>query len=74
VRPERLGFVQADGDLAVTVERVIYLGTDLQVMVRLDTGDVLQVLMQNAARIAVPEPGTRIGIKLEEGAARLLAD
>jgi spermidine/putrescine transport system ATP-binding protein len=74
VRPERLGFVQADGDLAVTVERVIYLGTDLQVMVRLDTGDVLQVRMQNAARIAVPEPGTRIGIKLEEGAARLLAD
>jgi hypothetical protein len=43
-------------------------------MVRLDTGDVLQVRMQNAARIAVPEPGTRIGIKLEEGAARLLAD
>ena len=73
IRPERLSF-GPDGDLMVTVERVIYLGTDLQVMVRLDAGDVLQVRMQNTARTTVPEPGTRLGVTLEEGAARLLAD
>jgi spermidine/putrescine transport system ATP-binding protein len=74
VRPERLGFVSDRGDLTVTVERVIYLGTDLQVITRLDSGGVVNVRMQNAARIAVPEPGTRIDLKLEEGAARLIAD
>jgi len=30
--------------------------------------------MQNSARVAVPAPGARIGIRVEEGAARLLAD
>ena len=74
IRPERLGFVAAGGDLTVTVERVIYLGTDLQVITRLDSGGVVTVRMQNAARIAIPEPGTRTDLKLEEGAARLLAD
>ncbi|MGL5009099.1 MAG: ABC transporter ATP-binding protein [Paracoccaceae bacterium] len=74
IRPERIGFVAGDGDLAVTVERVIYLGTDLQVMTRLANGDAIHVRMQNAARVAVPEPGARVELKLEEGAARLLAD
>jgi spermidine/putrescine transport system ATP-binding protein len=74
IRPERIGFVEGSGDLTVTVERVIYLGTDLQVITRLDTGEALNVRMQNAARVAVPEPGARVGLKLEEGAARLLAD
>ena len=57
-----------------TVEQVIYLGTDLQVLVRLDGGTPLQVRIQNAARTEVPALGTRIGLHLEEGAARLLAD
>jgi spermidine/putrescine transport system ATP-binding protein len=74
IRPERLGFIAAGGDLTVTVERVIYLGTDLQVITRLDSGAVVNVRMQNAARVAIPEPGTRTDLKLEEGAARLLAD
>ena len=74
IRPERLGLVSGNGDLTVTVERVIYLGTDLQVITRLDSGRVVNVRMQNAARVTVPEPGTRIDLKLEEGAARLLVD
>ncbi len=74
IRPERLGFVAGEGDLTVTVERVTYLGTDLQVITRLATGEALHVRMQNAARVAVPEPGARVALKLEEGAARLLAD
>ncbi len=74
IRPERLGFVSDGAELSVTVERVIYLGTDLQVITRLDQGGIVSVRMQNAARVAVPEPGARVGLKLEEGAARLLAD
>ncbi len=74
IRPERLGFVAGVGDLSVTVERVIYLGTDLQVITRLDGGGIVNVRLQNAARVTVPEPGARVGLKIEEGAARLLAD
>ena len=61
-------------DLNAVVERVIYLGTDLQVLARLDGGTGLRIRVQNAARVEVPTPGTRIGLHLEEGAARLLAD
>jgi spermidine/putrescine transport system ATP-binding protein len=74
IRPERIGFVAGAGDLVVTVQRVIYLGTDLQVITRLDDGGIVNVRMQNAARVAVPQAGTRASLKLEEGAARLLAD
>jgi spermidine/putrescine transport system ATP-binding protein len=74
VRPERLGFVSEGGDLTVTIDRVIYLGTDLQVITRLADGAVLVVRVQNAARTATPEPGTRANVKIEEGAARLLAN
>jgi spermidine/putrescine transport system ATP-binding protein len=73
IRPERLCIDAAGGELSVTVERVIYLGTDLQVITRLDSGEVLNVRLQNAARVAVPQPGARIALKLEEGAARLMA-
>ncbi len=78
IRPERLGLVAGAGagacDLTATVERVIYLGTDLQVIARLDSGEALNVRLQNSARVAVPQPGTRVGLQLEEGAARLLVD
>lgn len=73
IRPERLGLA-AMGDLSAVVERVVYLGTDLQLLARLDGGAQVHVRLQNSARIAVPAPGTRIGLTLEEGAARLLAD
>ena len=74
IRPERLGFVGEGGDLTVTIDRVIYLGTDLQVITRHESGAVVTVRIQNAARIAVPEPGTRANLKIEDGAARLLAN
>ena len=74
IRPERVSLVPAGGDLMATVERVIYLGTDLQVITQLDGGGALHIRMQNAARVAVPQPGARVGLQLEEGAARLLAD
>jgi spermidine/putrescine transport system ATP-binding protein len=74
IRPERLSIAAAGAGLAGVVERVVYLGTDLQVHVTLD-GDVPMVVrMQNAQRVAVPASGDRVGLVPEEGAARLLAD
>jgi spermidine/putrescine transport system ATP-binding protein len=73
IRPERLT-ISADADLTATVERVVYLGTDLQVIAHLDGGQPITLRLQNAARVALPEPGQRIGLHLEEGGARLLAD
>ncbi|WP_135450482.1 ABC transporter ATP-binding protein [Tabrizicola caldifontis] len=73
IRPERL-MISDDADLTATVERVVYLGTDLQVIAHLDGGQPITLRLQNAARVALPEPGQRIGLHLEEGGARLLAD
>ena len=72
VRPERLS-VGGD-DLSATVERLIYLGTDLQLMVRVEGGTDVTVRLQNSARVTVPEVGAVIGLTVEEGAARLLVD
>ncbi|MDP8918420.1 MAG: ABC transporter ATP-binding protein [Pseudomonadota bacterium] len=74
IRPERLAIVAQGGEIEATVERVVYLGTDLQIITRLDGGTAFDVRLQNSARVAVPAPGTRVGLHLEEGAARLLAD
>jgi hypothetical protein len=43
-------------------------------MTRLAGGASFAVRLQNAARVAVPEPGAAVQLHLEEGAARLLAD
>jgi spermidine/putrescine transport system ATP-binding protein len=74
IRPERLSLAPLGNDLEAVVERIVYLGTDLQVLARLDSGTELHLRLQNAARVSVPAPGTRVGLHLEEGAARLLAD
>ena len=73
VRPERVTLTDS-GDLKATVDRVVYLGTDLQVLARLADGSPVTIRLQNAARTVIPEPGASIGLHLEEGAARLLAD
>ena len=75
IRPERLTIAPAGtGDLNATVDRLIYLGTDLQVLARLADGTALHLRLQNSARLSPPEAGSPIGIVIEEGAARLLAD
>jgi spermidine/putrescine transport system ATP-binding protein len=74
IRPERVSITANAPDLQATVERVIYLGTDLHLITRLDGGETFTLRLQNASRVALPEPGARIGLKLEEGAARLLSD
>jgi len=74
VRPERVTISAEAPDLQALVERVVYLGTDLHLIARLEGGGPFALRMQNAARVTLPEVGARIGLKLEEGAARLLAD
>jgi spermidine/putrescine transport system ATP-binding protein len=74
IRPERLVLAPLGSEIEATVERVVYLGTDLQIITRLDGGAAFDVRLQNSARVAVPTPGTRVGLHLEEGAARLLTD
>ncbi len=74
IRPERVSLAPSGGDLEAVVERVVYLGTDLQILARLDGGAAFDLRLQNSARVAVPAPGTRVGLHLEDGAARLLAD
>jgi spermidine/putrescine transport system ATP-binding protein len=73
IRPERVT-IRPGAELPATVERVVYLGTDLQVLTRLADGTPFALRLQNAARTALPAPGDRIDLHLEEGAARLLAD
>jgi spermidine/putrescine transport system ATP-binding protein len=74
IRPERLTLVPTGGDLEAVVERVVYLGTDLQILARLDGGTAFHIRLQNSARVAPPAAGARVGLQLEEGAARLLSD
>ena len=74
IRPERLRMVAGDGQLQATVERVVYLGTDLHVILALDGGTQLMARLQNSSQLSPPDPGTRTGLDLEKGAARLLAD
>jgi spermidine/putrescine transport system ATP-binding protein len=73
IRPERVT-ITPSGDLKATVDRVVYLGTDLQVLTRLADGTPFTIRLQNAARTQIPTPGQTIALHLEEGAARLLAD
>jgi len=51
-----------------------YLGTDIQLHVTLVDGETMSVRLQNAEATVVPETGAVIGLNLETGAARLLAD
>jgi spermidine/putrescine transport system ATP-binding protein len=74
IRPERVSLAVAGGHLAAVVERVVYLGTDLQVFTRLQDGTPFHLRLQNAARINIPQVGAQVSLHLEEGAARLLAD
>jgi len=75
VRPERIGLCAAgSGDLQATVTGQVYLGTDIHLQVRLTDSEEMTVRLQNSETTQVPETGSAVGLKLEAGAARLLAD
>ncbi|WP_417811284.1 ABC transporter ATP-binding protein [Thalassospira alkalitolerans] len=75
VRPERIELCPAGGgDLDVKVESQVYLGTDIQLHTRVADGEKMIVRLQNAQSTILPEIDTVVGLKIEAGAARLLAD
>jgi spermidine/putrescine transport system ATP-binding protein len=73
IRPERVS-LGGSGHLTGTVERLVYLGTDLLVLTQLEGGAALQVRVQNARLTGLPKPGDSVTLTLEEGASRLLVD
>ena len=74
VRPERIDLCAAsEADLIVTAGEQVYLGTDIQLKAHLAGGQEMTIRLQNAAATVLPEPGAELGLRLEAGAARLLA-
>jgi len=75
VRPERIALcAQGAGELDATVTGRVYLGTDIQLHLRLADDEAMTVRLQNSETTVVPAEGATVGLKLEAGAARLLAD
>ena len=74
VRPERISLVLPDPSLLTgTVDRLVYLGTDTQYVLRLESEAEISVRAQNAHNASVPfNPGDRASVRLDDGAARLL--
>ena len=75
IRPERLSIAEGvEPDLTARVERLIYLGTDLQLLARLADGTPIITRLQNSSRAELPGAGSPVGLLVEAGAARLLLD
>ena len=77
LRPERISLTATagPGDLEGVVSQAVYLGTDTQYRVDAEGGMSLIVRRQNFdAGSARFRPGEQIGIGIEDGAARVLAD
>lgn len=79
VRPERLRLSEQaleKNSLLATVVENIYVGTDVQSIVKLNDGPLMTVRTQNSklGNSAVYVPGSKVYITMEAGAARLLQD
>ena len=77
VRPEHLSLTAPDTAEALNgvVDRLIYLGTDTQHLVRLDDGSELLVRTQNSQlTTAGAVAGERVGVRVHAGTAWLLVD
>ena len=60
------------GELAATIENIVFLGTDTHVYTRLNDGTSFVVRQQNMIGDNQLEGGQQVGIRLADGAARLL--
>jgi hypothetical protein len=54
------------------VERVVYVGSGIQVIVRAATGEVLQALIQNTGTPVAYDQGTPVQVHLPADALRVL--
>jgi len=75
VRPERIKISASNKSLlqGITV-RHIYLGTDLHIEVKLDTGGNVTIRMQNSTQIQIPDVGQSVKLDFDPSSARLLVD
>jgi spermidine/putrescine transport system ATP-binding protein len=75
-RPERVTLCEHGAErencLPGMVERTVYNGATLQVMVRLATGDQLQAAITNTGAAASLDQGTPIGVQIPADALRVL--
>jgi len=74
VRPEKIRIDGAGRDGSAVVERLTYLGTDTQYLIRF-ADESLLVRVQNAhSRMAHFEVGSRVALTFDPDAARILSD
>lgn len=77
IRPEHLSLSvdkPAGESLPGTVGTTVYLGTDTQVSVALNSGKTINVRLQNNLSLEeAPEPGTAVFVGINKDAARFLA-
>ena len=77
IRPEHAEIVTDGGprDLEGTLENVVYFGTDTHFHVRLGNGNPFVVRLQNGPSSSTGlTPGGRVGVKIDEAAAKVLRD
>jgi spermidine/putrescine transport system ATP-binding protein len=77
IRPERVelephGSPSGPNRLPGMVERVVYVGSGIQVIVRAATGEALQALLQNTGKPVEYEQGAPVQIHLPAEALRVL--
>jgi len=78
IRPERVRLEPREAEsgpnrLPGMVERLVYVGSAVQVIVRVATGEVLQVLVPNSGTALPYEQGTPVQVHLPVDALRVLA-
>ena len=78
IRPERVELeareaASGPNRLPGMVERLVYVGSAVQVIVRVATGEVLQVLVPNTGKVLPYEQGTPVQVYLPVDALRVLA-
>jgi spermidine/putrescine transport system ATP-binding protein len=78
IRPERVRLEDRDGGgenrVPGMVERIVYLGSAVQLVVRLATGDTVQALVPNEGAELAWEQGSAVGVHLPPEALRVLGD
>jgi spermidine/putrescine transport system ATP-binding protein len=78
IRPERVKLektnVSGENRVPGQVERSVYLGNAVQLIVKLATGNVIQVLMQNGGEEIPFNPGDSVQAHLPRDALRVLTD
>ena len=75
VRPEHARVIKGEGHLGGVVENVIYFGTDTNIHLRLDSGELFTVRQQNTRTASCGfEAGDRASIVISDDAAQVLRD